>query len=56
MTLKNKSGTFLLEVADMGFPRYHLKKLQSNQSKKREIIIIIRITGKTIRIYLKVNS
>ena len=35
----------------MGFPRYHLKNLQPNQSKKMDIIII-RIIGKTIRIYL----
>ena len=39
MTLKNKSVTFLLEVANMGLLSYHLKNLQPNQSKKMEIIL-----------------
>ena len=50
MTLKNESGTFLLEVANTGFIRNLLKNFQPNQSKKVEIIGII---GKTIRIYLR---
>ena len=34
LTLKNKSVTFVLQVADTGFPRNHLKFFQVNQSKK----------------------
>ena len=34
MTLKNKSVTFVLEVANTGFLRYLLKNFQANQKKK----------------------
>ena len=34
MTLKNKSVTFVLEVANTGFPGYLIKNFQPDQKKK----------------------